>query len=135
MFALRKILAGLVLANYLFANTFAAALHDHAECGGHSGPIDQHAVRGNDHCESGHVGHHHCRHSAAGSKHAVPGTVVHASPQCAVCEFLAHAPLAAPASALVPCGDLPPASVPLVVLLISNSAARTHLPRGPPALS
>jgi hypothetical protein len=145
MFALRKTLAGLVLANYLFSNTFAAALHDHAECCGHSGPVDQHlerdhAVCGSGNCEAGHReaghrGHRHCRHSVAGHKHTAPGAVIHAPHHCAVCEFLAHAPLAAPVAALAPCGELPPASVPLAGLLVSTATAGTHLPRGPPALS
>ncbi|MGE5194384.1 MAG: hypothetical protein ACM3U2_17995, partial [Deltaproteobacteria bacterium] len=32
----RNILAWLVLTSYVFANTFAAALHDHRHCCGHS---------------------------------------------------------------------------------------------------
>jgi hypothetical protein len=132
----RTALTWLVAASYLFANTFAAALHDHRGCC-EDGAIGHHQHAGNGHCHHGHThrGHHSGRHAAASDDRCQPGAVLHAPHTCAVCEFLAQAPLAPPTIALVPNGELPPVAALRAVLRIEAAPAGTHLPRGPPPLS
>jgi hypothetical protein len=113
----RNIPVWLMLASYLFANTFAAALHDHCD-GGH-----------------GHFAGQHCHGDGKVIEHDGPDLAdgVHARHVCAVCEYLAHAPLAAPITAPVPAGDLRPDAVSLPVERLATAVPGTHLARGPPA--
>jgi hypothetical protein len=118
-------MTGLVLASYLFANTFASALHDHHACCDHGGA-------GHDH---GGGEQHHADEGIADHDHDDGADVLHAPHHCAVCEFFAQAPLTPPIAALVPNGELPPFEAIRAVLLVSTAPTRMHLPRGPPALS
>jgi hypothetical protein len=135
MAVFRKALTWLVTASYLFASTFSAALHDHGDCCGHSAAAHHHNA-GQHHCQHGHNhdAHHHGRHVAARSDRCHSGAALHAPHTCAVCEFLAQAPLAPPTVALIPNGQLPQAAVPYAALPIDAAPARTHLPRGPPSV-
>jgi hypothetical protein len=133
MAVLRTALTWLAAASYLFAGTFSAALHDHSHCCGHSATAPHHdAARGHCHRGHDHRGHHHGRHAAACADRCQSGAVLHAPHTCAVCEFLAQAPLVPPTVALIPNGQLPQAVVPHAALPVGTEPAATHLPRGPP---
>ena len=124
MTLLRRIPVLIVLAAYLFANTLASSWHDHRDCC-HTQAADNH----HDHDEGDHDRHHggDCEHHDDDALTA-PHT-------CAVCDFLALAPLPAAPVGLIPGGDVvsPIALCPLPRL--TGRAAGTHLPRGPPAVS
>jgi hypothetical protein len=126
MTVLRKIPVLIVLATYLFANTLASAWHNHGDCCHVSGAEQNHEHDDADHDHLAHGGD--CQH------HDDDGalTVQHT---CAVCDFLALAPLSAAPVWLIPGGDVvsPIALRPLPPL--TRRAAGTHLPRGPPAVS
>jgi hypothetical protein len=127
MAVFRNILAWTVLATYLFANTFAAALHDHGDGCGHSAAGHRHQDR---HCAGA-----HCHDSDDTTSHddAEDADALDAPHSCAVCEYLAHAPLKAPVAALTPSGNLLPDTVVHSVERLANAAPDTHLARGPPA--
>ncbi len=123
----RKSLAWLLLATYFFANTLTAGLHDHHACCGHG--ATGHQYRGGE--------HHHADEGCTDrdDDHEGDADELHGPHDCAVCEFLAQAPLATPTAGLIPSGDLPPVEAPRAVLLILTALAGRHLPRGPPAVS
>ena len=130
----RKCLTWLVFASYLFANTLAASLHDHHACCGHSASADG-SPTGHQHTGHCHWGHRHTSHNPARASvadHA--GAELRAPHHCFVCEFFAQAPLTPPAAELIPGGDLLLDESSFSGLLLVHRAARTHLPRGPPAL-
>ncbi len=126
MLLLRRITTRLVLATYLFANTLASSWHDHGDCCHASGAAQHHEHDEGDHDHHDHDGD--CRHHDGDDALTAPHT-------CAVCDFLALAPLPAAPIRLIPGGDVvsPIALCPLPRL--TGRAAGTHLPRGPPALS
>jgi hypothetical protein len=124
MIVLRRIPVLIVLASYLFANTLASSWHDHGDCCRVSGAEQHH-----EHDDGDHDHHHHggyCQHHDDDDALTAPHS-------CAVCDFLALAPLPAAPVGLIPGGDVvsPIALCPL--LRLSQRVAGTHLPRGPPA--
>lgn len=140
MLVLRKTLAWLVLASYLFANSLAASLHDHRECCGHSKKAEhlpsETCHTGHHHLGQNHAGHDHAGHkhiSGGAPDHGCAGDELYAPHHCLVCEFFAQAPLTPPAADLIPGGDILPDPSAFSVLLLSHRAAGRHLPRGPPA--
>ena len=130
MLVSQKPLTWLVLASYLFANSIAASLHDHDDCCAHA-TVAPHAADEHDHSGHDHAGYHQTRRpNTDGDRH---GPKLRSPHYCAVCEFLAQAPLTAPVAELSPAGELPPSAMQFSRLVISQQLAGTHLPRGPPA--
>jgi hypothetical protein len=126
MVVLRRITAWVVLATYLSANTLASAWHDHGDCC-HASAADHH----HDHDEGDHDHHDHvgnCQHHDDDDALTAPHT-------CAVCDFLALAPLPAAPVRLIPGGEVVSPAVVCPLPRLSQQAAGTHLPRGPPAVS
>lgn len=124
----RKLSVWLVLASYLFAGTAAELFHDHRHC-----------------CETVAAKHGHCHghchdrdhvdRPVDGDDHETDGDRLPADDDCVVCQFLAQAPLAAPAVVLILCGEIAPDEVATPVWRATDPISRAHPARGPPALS
>jgi hypothetical protein len=124
MVVLRKITAWLILASYLFANTLASSWHDHGD-GCHVSGAERHYEHGD-----GDHGHH--AHDGDCQHHNDALTAPHT---CAVCDFLALAPLPAAPAGLIHGGDVVSPIALCLLPRLTQRAAGTHLPRGPPAVS
>ena len=117
MSVLRKHSAWLVLASYLFAGTLAESFHDHRHCCGHARVAD-HEADGD--------------HGPADADHD-EGTPLPVDEGCTICQFLAQAPLAAQAVAVVRCGEIAPDEVLTPASSTSSGIRGAHFARGPPA--
>jgi hypothetical protein len=126
MTVLRRIPVLIVLASYLFANTLASSWHDHGDCCHVSG-----AEHHDEHDHGDHDHHHH----GSNVQHYDNDDALTAPHTCAVCDFLALAPLPAAPVGLIPGGDVVSPIALCSLPRLTRRAAGTHLPRGPPAVS
>jgi hypothetical protein len=142
MSLLRQISVWAVLASYLLANTLAASWHTHGHaCCRHSEPGQQqgHHPAGATQCHHhghGHAhSHDHCHKRCQDQRRGADDDQSPAPHHCAVCEFLALAPLPAPVVELQVAREAIPAEVSAIVESVCSAPLKTHLARGPPALS
>ena len=125
---LRKLATWLVLASYLFAGTGAELFHDHRHCGG--------ALANHDSGHGSCHGQHHEDEPGDADDHKGDRGQLPPDDHCVVCQFLAQAPLPAPAVVLIPGGEIAPDEPPVPALRVAAAAiGRAHLARGPPARS
>lgn len=127
----RQISVGVVLASYLFANTFAASWHTH---GAHESCQHSQAIEHHDH-HHGCAGHCHAHDQQHDHEQDTKGHESPAPHHCVVCDFLALAPLAAPVVEVLAAGEAIPEVVPACVELVESATVQIYLARGPPALS
>jgi hypothetical protein len=118
MTVLRRIPVLIVLASYLFANTLASSWHDHGDC--------CHVPGGERHHEHG---HHDDGDGVDDQDNTDALKVPH---NCAVCEFLALAPLPATPVRLIPGGEVVSPTTVCSEPRLPWQVTGAHLPRGPP---
>lgn len=130
MVRFRKLSFWLVLASYLFANTWAASWHDHHDVAACQSAIEGHRHSG--HCTGKHdTGDHD--HDCDHDRHEhTPGQSPGAPHHCVVCEFLALAPLPASTPRLIVAQEAVSAEVVLPVVRLSEAPIQAHPARGPP---
>ena len=135
MFQWNRLPGWLMLASYLLANTLSALWHDHPGCSdcGTSLPFEQcqrHAPGEHAHQD---CDHHHgdgdADHESTPEEPQQQGAAGHG---CAVCDFLALAPLPATLPELTDAEQAVSTLLPVLVSRSGRCAPHDHLARGPP---